>query len=411
MRLASKTVCVVGAGIAGLSVANDLARTGVEVAVVERNPYPGGQAVFYGCKAADECVRCGVCLVREAVAGFRSEPAVSAYFSSTPVGFQARGDGSFEVDIESRANAIDWRACVECGKCVDACPEQAIERAPGWKYFVNERCTACGKCVEVCPTRAIKLNRPAQRSTVQADSVVVATGFLPFDPAINRKWGYGSSARVVTGSDMERLFFEERYLPVEARSMAFVQCVGSRNTMEGQSHCSRVCCPYALRMAGRLKAEFPELEIDFYYMDIQHFGKRFDEFWGDVRRKVNLIPGSPISVKEDPEGRPIVRYEEIPGLACREKSYDLVVLSNGICPQSDTERVADMFNFSLTEGGFVGSPHNGSSVAGTVGYGFVAARSGVFATGSCRQPMRIDDCVADASAVSSRVLKHLGMKV
>jgi heterodisulfide reductase subunit A len=245
---------------------------------------------------------------------------------------------------------------------------------------------------------------------VQADSVVVATGFLPFDPAINRKWGYGSSPRVVTGSDMERLFYEERYLPVEAKNAAFVQCVGSRNTMEGQAHCSRVCCPYALRMARRLKAEFPELNIDFYYMDIQHFGKNFDEFWGGTRPRVNLIPGSPISVKEDSDGRPIVRYEELPGMACRERSYDLVVLSNGICPQEDTEATADMFNLSLTTGGFVGSSHNGS--AGRVsGADIFAASPGIFASGACKQPMRIDDCVADASAVSSRVLKHLGVKV
>jgi heterodisulfide reductase subunit A len=234
--------------------------------------------------------------------------------------------------------------------------------------------------------------------------VVVATGFLPFDPAINRKWGYGSSPRVVTGSDMERLFYEERYLPVEARSMAFVQCVGSRNVMEGQPHCSQACCPYALRMAGRLKAEFPEMEIDFYHMDIQQFGKSFDRFWGDVRRKINLIPGSPISVKQDAEGRPIVRYEEIPSLASREKGYDLVVLSNGICPQSDTDRVADMFNLNLTAGGFVSPVPNGSPTRG-------GSRRGVFTAGACRQPMRIDGCVADASAVSSRVLEHVGIRV
>jgi heterodisulfide reductase subunit A-like polyferredoxin len=395
---------VVGAGIAGLTVANELARTGVEVAVIERNPYPGGRAVFYGCKAGDECVHCGVCLVREAVADFRGEHSLSAYFSTTPVGFAARGDGSFEVDIETRANPIDWKACVECGRCVSACPEQAIERAPGWTYFVNERCTSCGKCVEICPTQAIRFDREAQRSTLEADGVVVATGFAPFDPAINRKWGYGSSPRVVTGSDMERLFFEERYLPLEARSVAFVQCVGSRNVMEGQAHCSQACCPYALRMAGRMKSEFPQLEIDFYHMDIQQFGKSFDRFWGDVRRKINLIPGSPISVKQDAEGRPIVRYEELPGMNSREKSYDLVVLSNGICPQSDADRVAELFALNLTEGGFVAAAGAGSRSPGAFG-------SGVFAAGTCRQPMRIDGCVADASAVSARVLKHVGIRV
>jgi heterodisulfide reductase subunit A-like polyferredoxin len=81
-----------------------------------------------------------------------------------------------------------------------------------------------------------------------------------------------------------------------------------------------------------------------------------------------------------------------------------VVLSNGICPQTDADQVADMFNLDLAASGFIASPGSASSTPGL-------STAGVFVAGTCRQPMRIDDCVADASAVSNQVLKHLGMKV
>jgi heterodisulfide reductase subunit A len=397
--LASRKVCVIGAGISGVSVANNLSQAGIDVVLVDKNPYPGGQAVFYGCKATDECVRCGVCLVREAVATLKNQSTARCHFSSRPVGYRAAGD-SMELDIQTTANLIDWQACVECGRCLEACPEQAIEKVPGWKYFVNEKCTACGKCVDACPVGAIDLNRATHTSTLQVDGLVVAAGYEPFDPEINRKWGFGTNPRVVTGSQMENLFFQEKYLPVEAQSVAFVQCVGSRSVMEGEKHCSRVCCAYALRMAGRLKEEYPDLNIDVYYMDIQRFGKNFDEFWKQIQGKINLIASNPISIKTDEQGLPVVRYESLPELACREQSYDVVVLSNGITPAADSENLADLFSLDLDAAGFIRATGNGSSATG----------SRVFTAGACKRPMRIDDCVEDAAAVSRKVMRNVGAR-
>jgi heterodisulfide reductase subunit A len=390
---------VIGAGISGVSVANNLSQAGIDVVLVDKNPYPGGQAVFYGCKATDECVRCGVCLVREAVATLKNQSTARCHFSSRPVGYRASGD-SMELDIQTTANLIDWQACVECGRCLEACPEQAIEKVPGWKYFVNEKCTACGKCVDACPVGAIDLNRATHTSTLQVDGLVVAAGYEPFDPEINRKWGFGTNPRVVTGSQMENLFFQEKYLPVEAQSVAFVQCVGSRSVMEGEKHCSRVCCAYALRMAGRLKEEYPDLNIDVYYMDIQRFGKNFDEFWKQIQGKINLIASNPISIKTDEQGLPVVRYESLPELACREQSYDVVVLSNGITPAADSENLADLFSLDLDAAGFIRATGNGSSATG----------SRVFTAGACKRPMRIDDCVEDAAAVSRKVMRNVGAR-
>ena len=170
--------------------------------------------------------------------------------------------------------------------------------------------------------------------------------------------------------------------------------------MEGEKHCSRVCCAYALRMAGRLKEEYPDLNIDFYYMDIQRFGKNFDEFWHKIQGKINLIASNPISIKTDEQGLPVVRYESLPELACREQSYDVVVLSNGITPAADSENLADLFSLDLDAAGFIRPTGNGSSPGVTR----------VFTAGACKRPMRIDDCVEVAAAVSRKVMQNLGVK-
>jgi heterodisulfide reductase subunit A len=398
-----------------MSVANRLASEEVEVLLLDRSSHPGGQAVFYGCKATDACVRCGVCLVRDAMSDLRRSRHVDGRYSTTVRELRRLQDGSFRIDVQTRPNAIDAELCVECGACAPACPEGAISLVPGWKYVVEDNCTACGKCVDACPVHAIDLNRRAAEDSFEVSGVVVATGFEPFDPRINRKWGYGANPRVVTGSEMEKLFQSESYVPEPLKAdisrMAFVQCVGSRNIMEGERHCSRVCCAYALRMAARLKDQMPDLDIDFYYMDIQPFGKGFDEFWSKVSGKLNFIRSNPIAIRNHADGRPVVRYESMEDLACREQTYDLVVLSNGITPSLGSEEVAEKIGLRAATSGFFAGGARGFPGANGSGGESTGASGGVFVAGTCRQPMRIDECVEDASTVAQGVLRYLGAGV
>ena len=54
--MSQRNVIVVGAGVAGLSAADALTRSGVNVTVLERRPYVGGRAYSYLHPALDEVV-------------------------------------------------------------------------------------------------------------------------------------------------------------------------------------------------------------------------------------------------------------------------------------------------------------------------------------------------------------------
>ncbi len=387
-----------GAGISGISIANNLADRGLEIILIEQNPFPGGRSVQYGCKATDSCVHCGVCLVRDALGNLKKNGPVNAFYSSKPRALHRRDDTQFEIEVESFPNFIDWRACVECGKCKEVCPVGAVRQVPRWRYYIDENCDRCAKCIDICPVGAINMESEQQYTTIDVASVVISSGFKPFEPAMNRKWGYGNNPRVITGSDLESLFFQEKYLPAaldpdDIKKVAFIQCVGSRSTVEGERRCSRVCCAYALRMANRMREEFADINIDFYYMDIQYFGKSFDRFWSEVKEKINFIHSNPISIKIDERGRPVIRYEAMADLRCQENIYDLVVLSNGICPSVNNEDLAETFNLNLDEHGFFEKTQD----------------PGIFVAGACKRPMRIDDCIGDADGVSQHVLHYLGL--
>lgn len=49
--------------------------------------------------------------------------------------------------------------CIGCGKCVEACHENALLLNSGAGIITNfEHCTLCGRCAAVCPTRAVEIS-------------------------------------------------------------------------------------------------------------------------------------------------------------------------------------------------------------------------------------------------------------
>ena len=46
--------------------------------------------------------------------------------------------------------------CIRCGKCVEACPQQAITVAENTRVIQWEKCNYCMNCAEVCPSGAIE---------------------------------------------------------------------------------------------------------------------------------------------------------------------------------------------------------------------------------------------------------------
>ncbi|MBN1410353.1 MAG: CoB--CoM heterodisulfide reductase iron-sulfur subunit A family protein [Spirochaetales bacterium] len=390
--MTKKKVCVVGAGISGISLAQRLMNSGVEVILLDRNPYPGGRAARYGCKAVDECVKCGVCLLRNTLCDFREEDRLRVYFSSTLNKFQQNRNGGFNLSIIRQPNRIDPRLCYNCGRCSPVCPENAIRTIAGWKPYIDSSCTDCGECVSVCPVAAISLKREPAEENMNVDALALCTGFMPFDPAINRKYGYGGNLHVITGTDMEEFFYNESYPAEHIKKIAFVQCVGSRNRKEGKEHCSRICCSYALRMANRILHETPGTQIDFFYMDIQLASDYFRNFYGEIRNKFNFIRSMPVCIKDDENGKPLVRYDDPVTNHSVENLYDLVVLSQGTCPQEDATEMADLTGVNMDEYGFFLS----------------VPQNGIFASGACKGPMAIEECIKDASAVSEEILSYLG---
>lgn len=53
---------------------------------------------------------------------------------------------------------VDQDKCVECGICIDSCPEAAISMKNEKATISQDKCTFCGNCFSACPQEAIRPN-------------------------------------------------------------------------------------------------------------------------------------------------------------------------------------------------------------------------------------------------------------
>lgn len=52
---------------------------------------------------------------------------------------------------------LQRRLCINCKRCVEVCPKNAITKGESWWRFDRQICDLCGKCAEVCHAGAISL--------------------------------------------------------------------------------------------------------------------------------------------------------------------------------------------------------------------------------------------------------------
>jgi heterodisulfide reductase subunit A len=353
-RMPEPRVLVIGAGIGGLTAAKTLAHFGVPIDLVERCAALGGHAARFACKATDRCVKCGACLVTEAIAAATSDPRIRIHAGSR-LGQFRRKPPRFEFTIEPSEVAIPGGSRT---------PPAGGHAAPPVAAF--------------------------------ADAVVLAAGFDAFDPK-DKAYGHGFFPNVITLLESEHELRRQGALnrPSDGcapQHIAFIQCVGSRDAKLGHLWCSQFCCAAALRTARRIKTLRPQTEITVFYIDIQSVGRDFEDFYRQCRQELRFIRAIPSEASAVDGGGIRLIYTEGSQHPLTEAVFDLVVLSTGMVPPTGLNELAARLGWTSADTGF--APRDPGA--------------GIFAAGAVRGPMRIAESMADARDAAARVLAFLG---
>jgi len=407
-------VMVVGGGITGITAAVEASEAGCEVVLVERSPYLGGRVAQMHQYFPKLCPP--VCGLEINLRRIRTSPGIRCFTLSEIVDVQAQG-GRHRVTVEQRPRYVNER-CTACGACTGVCPESrpdgfnygmgttraiyvANELAWPLQYTIDPAACPgeqCGKCVPACPYDAINLQMTSQRLEFEVQAVIWATGWDPFDASVVE--GLGSFPNMISNVQMERLAAPSgptrgRILRPsdgkEIESVAFVQCAGSRDDNH-LKHCSSVCCMASLKQARYVRAQYPNAHIYVYYIDLRSPG-RHELFLAESQKdeKLHLIKGKVAKVTEDAaSGDLVVEAEDVLAERRTRQRVSLVVLATGMVPALGKDSASPASGLSRDAHGFLSSAQ---------------PLPGHFAAGCARRPMDVASCVRDASSAALKALQ------
>jgi heterodisulfide reductase subunit A2 len=427
---------VVGAGIAGIQAALEIANSGHKVYLVEKEPSIGGHMIQLD--KTFPTLDCSQCILSPKMSQVGHHPFIelSAYSEVEEVSGYV---GHFKVKVRKKARHLDVSKCTGCGLCTEKCPyktdskfelnltkrkaayipfPQAIPFVatidPDICIFIKSQGKKCGACAEFCDPGAITvetlLHQTDEITEFEVGSIILATGFQPMDPKSIPQYGYGKYPNVITGLEFERIVSPtgptggKIVLKDGSRpsSVAIVHCVGSRDK-NYHEYCSRICCMYALKQAHYVKEELPDTDVYQFYIDMRCFGDGYEEFYERISREgVTFIRGKAAQVtnkatREAEKGRLIVVAEDTLLGTMVRVPIDMVILATAVEPQLDAGKVASLFNIGRKATGFFLERHPKLDPIAT-------STEGVFVVGCSQGPKDIPDTVAQASAGAARVL-------
>lgn len=412
-------VLVVGAGIAGIQASLDLAESGYYVYLVEQSPAIGGTMPMLDKTFPTN--DCSMCILSPKLVECGRHLNVKTYTCADVADVQGE-PGNFTVTVKQRPRYVDQEKCKGCGECAENCPvdvksefnqglgdRKAIYK-PYAQAFPNayaidkNNCIECGACEEACTAGAIDHSMEEATIELKVGAVVLCPGFDKFDAFALDYYGYGRYPNVLTSLEFERVLsasgpyqghlvrpFDNK----QPKSIAWIQCVGSRNVRQEHGYCSSVCCMYAIKEAVIAKEHSHEpLDTTIFFMDMRTYGKGFEKYYDRARNEqgVDFVRARifEISEKNDENKNLVIRYANEDGTV-ETKEYDLVVLSVGLQPNPGVIELGKKLGLELNQYGFADP---------TALTGVGTSRPGFFVAGAFSGPRDIPETVMQASAAA-----------
>ncbi len=442
----NKRALVLGAGIAGIQAALDIANAGYEVVLVERDPSIGGHMAQLS--ETFPTMDCSQCILTPRMVEVGQHERIKLYTDSELV--EVNGFiGNFEAKIKKKPRFINLDLCTGCGECARACPSTKIksefdmamgnrtavhipfpQAVPNKPVIDSENClrfksarkkgipvaesTACGKCYDACPIDPVKAVNFVQEEEIvneEVGAIVVATGFQPQTPDKYGEYGEGRYADVISGLQFERLASAsgptggEILRPSDSKppkTVVFIHCVGSRDRQKEREYCSKICCMYTAKHTMLYKHKVHDGKAIVFYIDIRCAGKNYDEFSRRAMENEGAVylrgRVSKISKSGD---KLLVKGADTLTNSQVLVEADMVVLATAVEPQPDSPKVNQLLHLSQDRYNFFIEAHPKLKPVET-------SVAGIYLAGTCQGPMDIPETVSQASAAACKTLVLFG---
>ena len=405
----SNAILVVGGGFSGLTAALEAAEVGYDVFIVEKSPFLGGRVAQLNKYFPKLCPpSCGLEIQFQRI---KKNPRIKFFTQATVTAVKGNaGNYTVGVRIEPRHTAPHSADLGLLASSLEGETDSEFEFGMGKRkalylsapfafpsrYALDK--TDLGKAdqIKLARSAAVNLNEEPKSIELSVASIVLATGWKPYDVTNLTNLGAGSIPNCISNMQLERLASPhgptsgaiQRPSDGEApRKIAFVQCAGSRDENH-LNFCSYICCMASLKQAAYVREQYPNAEVTIYYIDLRTPG-RYENFRSKIvsDAKVRLVKGKVAGVEADAAtGDVILEVEDAVKATKRKVRHDLVVLATGMQPS--LAGGDNPFGVTLDADGFIVDGED----------------KGIFAAGCAKQPL---DVMRSAQSGTSAAMKAI----
>ncbi len=369
LQIKKSSVLIIGGGVAGIQASLMLAQKGIQSYIIEREKELGGMVLKLSAGALKEN---GIKLPKPE--DVLKNENIDVFFESEVVNIQG-GIGDYKVTI--RNITVDT---------IDTDNTQNISQTSQSDGRTQEGTSE-------------QIDRHIEEQIIDVGGIIVATGSKMFDakriPELHSDY-----EDVITSLALEKMLTEgEVKIPSNnssPRRINFIQCVGSRDENKGNTHCSLVCCTYAIRQAIDIKTINPDSQVLIHYMDLRGPYPGFEELYTKARDMgVQFIRGRVAEIQKI-NSNLILRAENIDLDDLFDWETDLIVLSVGQEPSDGNNKLSELLHITLDIDGFMGE------------YNYrwdILDRRGISIIGSAQGPRSIKHAMRDANRAASEITK------
>lgn len=398
-----KSALVVGAGVAGMKAAIELAKLGNEVYLVEKEFFVGGQitnseSLFMTGQRSKE-------MITKLFTELKSYRNITLFTGAT-IEKVSGSLGNFHIDIKIRPRHINLKANLEevkqamvqsNGAIYKSYPEACPDIPVADPELFNNSETLKSKFSSLAD-----LTQSDETLSFIAGGVLVATGYESYMPT-EGEFGYKTHPEVVTLPEFKKLTEQSSgkliYNNREVKSIAYIYCVGSRQTKGKNKYCSRQCCSSAIYSSLELKEKFNGITCYHLFRDVRTYGKQ------EILYEESSRAGD-IYIKFEEKEPPVIEREG-KNLLVKVKDYlthkmeleieaDMVVLVTGMVSRSDSNLISEKFKIPVGNDGFFNEIHPKLKPVETV-------IKGVYIGGSCQGPKNVSESVQSSLSAAAKI--------
>jgi len=413
---------VIGGGIAGVRCALDIADSGYRVYLVEKEPSIGG--VMAQLDKTFPTLDCSICIEGPLLSEAGRNKNIVIIPNAEVVGLKGRV-GDFRVLVRVNPTYVDPEKCNGCGECANVCPVyqpnkydvdlkpvKAIycpfAQAVPLKYVINkDYCIECGLCMSACTRAAINLEDKPKMLELNVGAIVVAVGSDLFDPRLKPEYHYGEYDNVITNMEFERIICASgptggvllRRDGKPAKRVAFIQCVGSRESGPGIEECSYYCCAASMKEARLIIEHDRDAKVFIFYNELRAFGKGWEDllYRRCLEDGIVFIRSRPSEIRRNENGNLVVVYEDTLTGKRGELEVDMVVLALGFKPSKRLAQLAGVLGVSTDSQGFIEEAHAKVKPLET-------RVRGIYVAGTCHGPRDIVESAVEGSGAAALVV-------